>query len=256
MKVLVDADIITYQVASMAEKQIDWGDGDKTVSVASVEDVKENFMHRIEEIASALDANIYKNFVFAFSCTSKRYFRHDLWPEYKAHRSGRSAPTHLGFIRNFVKSTFNCRSRPNLEADDVLGIMADLYRERDLGYCIVSSDKDLDQIPGLHYNPSKQVPTYTTDEEYAKTWHMTQTLIGDSADNYPGCKGVGPVKAKAIVEGGWKAVFKAFKEAGFDRKYAMVQARVARILRAADWNEDTHKVRLWTPPRKGKATNV
>ena len=255
MKVLVDADIITYQVASMAERQIDWGDGDKTISLSSEEDVIKKLNDRIAEISAVLNVDPVQGFVFAFSCPSKRYFRHDLWPDYKAHRSGRVAPTHLKFVREYVKSNYTTKHRPGLEADDILGIMADLYRDK-FDFCIVSSDKDLDQIPGLHYNPSKQDSTYIVTEEYAKTWHMTQTLIGDSADNYPGCKGIGPVKARAIVEGGWPAVFKAFKAAGLTKKYAMIQARIARILRASDWNDKTHTVRLWSPNRKEKASNV
>ena len=63
----------------------------------------------------------------------------------------------------------------------------------------MAQDKDLDQIPGRHYN-------WTTGEAYqvsareGLTFFFQQILSGDSTDNIPGLTGTGPVKAKKMLE--------------------------------------------------------
>ena len=46
--------------------------------------------------------------------------------------------------------------RPNIEADDILGILATSQKIVKGNKIIVSIDKDLDQIAGLHYNPKNK----------------------------------------------------------------------------------------------------
>ena len=45
----------------------------------------------------------------------------------------------------------------------------------------------------------------------------------------------------------WKTVVSAFEKQGLSENDALTQARVARILRAEDYNFKTHKPILWTP---------
>jgi DNA polymerase-1 len=92
---------------------------------------------------------------------------------------------------------------------------------------------------------------------------MKQTLTGDTTDNYPGCKGVGPKNADLILnplhEASlecdpnihlttlWTAVYQTFESKGFTRQDAITQARLARILRHGDYSFKTNEVNLWTP---------
>ena len=93
---------------------------------------------------------------------------------------------------------------------------------------------------------------------------MMQTLTGDATDGYVGVPGCGPKTAekilqKALDEGTpwanpkqlreiyWKHVIAAYDKAGFGEEEALVQARVARILRAEDYDDIQKKVILWTP---------
>lgn len=244
MKAIIDADILTYQIAALSERRIDWGDGEESVALSSHTDVHEQLRFRIDEISKTLAVPTHA-MLFAFSCPTKKYFRHTLWPEYKAHRKGRPPLVNLPETRRYVFENFNCMSIDNLEADDVIGIMADTYGNNAV---VVSSDKDLNQIPGPHINPSRlEDGMYTVTEHEAERWHMMQTLMGDSTDNYPGCPGIGKVKAGKIIESGWRGVLEAFKLKGYSKKYAIVQARVAKILRAKDYNHKRKKVKAWKP---------
>ena len=132
-----------------------------------------------------------------------------------------------------------------LEADDTLGILATNGEySRNI---IVSVDKDMLTIPCEYYNMDKEV-TETVDTKLADYMHLYQTLVGDSTDNYKGCPGVGPKKAADILKiPSWSRVVTAIKQAGLTEEDALVQARVARILRANEYNFETGEVISWEP---------
>jgi DNA polymerase-1 len=88
----------------------------------------------------------------------------------------------------------------NVEADDVLAYLAKLVSERDGDAYIMSNDKDFLQLVDTKirvYNPTKK-KIYTEDavvEEYGihpSNFMIFRTIDGDSSDNIPGVKGVGP----------------------------------------------------------------
>ena len=101
------------------------------------------------------------------------------------------------------------------EADDVIGTLAVKARDAGLEAVIVSGDKDLYQMigPRIHLlNPGRGGPTGVSPE-----WVDTSNahkkfgvpasqvvdylaLIGDSSDNIPGAKGVGPKTARRLLE--------------------------------------------------------
>ena len=79
-----------------------------------------------------------------------------------------------------------------------------------------------------------------------------QTLVGDSVDNYKGCPGIGPKKAtELLLSKGvkWQTIIDAYDKAGLSEDHALVQARVARILRYNDYDHDKQEVKLWEPSR-------
>ena len=90
-----------------------------------------------------------------------------------------------------------CRA-PFGEADDLLHCWASRFRYRPY-YVIISVDKDLMQVPGHHYNPRQNRYSVQSWKDSVDSF-CTQMLQGDTIDNIPGCKGIGPVKAKRIVE--------------------------------------------------------
>lgn len=82
-----------------------------------------------------------------------------------------------------------------MEADDAISIAATELGEDAV---IVSIDKDLDQLPGWHYNFVKRNLYYVTASEGIRNFYR-QILTGDRVDNIIGLRGIGPVKADRIL---------------------------------------------------------
>jgi DNA polymerase-1 len=150
---------------------------------------------------------------------------------------------------------WTCKEVDGLEGDDVLGIWQ--TRAPEGATIIVSADKDMATIPGRHAlfnsNENKWFETGTISEDDANYFWMMQTLTGDTADGYKGLPGTGPVKAEKILVGKttleelWTGVVQAYEKAGLHVDDAILQARLARILRASDWDTLKKEVKLWTP---------
>jgi hypothetical protein len=78
-----------------------------------------------------------------------------------------------------------------MEADDAMGIEQMRDRKSDTWRTVICSlDKDLDMIPGWHYNWKKD-EQYWIDELTAERNFWKQMLTGDSTDNILGLYGVG-----------------------------------------------------------------
>jgi 5'-3' exonuclease len=195
--------------------------------------------------------------IVAFSDPTRRYFRHDIWPTYKSNPSKQIEG--LDVAKRAISEEFITRVIDGLEADDVLGILATtdtLQGER----IIVASDKDLLQIPGEHYDPVKDKKVHQ-DLIQADYFFLFQTLTGDSGE-FPGCPKVGPVGAQSILDfqeehdwntEAWDRVVEAFKKRKLTEEDALIQARVARICRASDFDLGSKKVIPWEPTRSRKA---
>ena len=115
---------------------------------------------------------------------------------------------------------------------------------------MVSQDKDMKTLPVTVWDGCDLV---TYSEAEADYWHLFQTLTGDKTDGYPGCPGMGPVKAETILKQipydvpAWPVVVKMYEKAKLTEADAIKQARLARILRWSDWNAKEKKPILWQP---------
>lgn len=183
-------------------------------------------------------------------------FRKELSPTYKSNRTGIRPP---GFMELEAKLKAHAKvvQLPRLEGDDCLGLMLTKLPD---ALCI-SIDKDMLQIPGHHYNPDTEVLSEVTPA-MGKYLHYWQTLVGDRVDGYPGCPGVGKVKAERILtwtpgqalygeteprHAAWLDVVAAFEDAGLTEDHALLQARLAFVLRQGYYSTKTKEIRLWTP---------
>lgn len=157
---------------------------------------------------------------FCICWDSKKSIRKELFPEYKANRKAKDdfSPEeweqynkakditrktilpYIGITNNFRQSGF--------EADDLIAKAVDNSHEN----IIVSNDRDLYQLLADNgartcsvYHPMKK-KMYTFqdfNEEFGiEVWEYVnyKALQGDSSDNIPGLKGIGPKKALQIVK--------------------------------------------------------
>ena len=86
------------------------------------------------------------------------------------------------------------------EADDYVSCLAWINIYNNTPYIIAGCDKDLLQIPGLHYNYLKKTTKEISPEEANRNFFI-QLLMGDVADSVPGLKGIGHKRATYILGG-------------------------------------------------------
>lgn len=248
LQLLVDVEIIVYQAIMNARYEAE--ERGEVYDRVDLKTAKEEVQTRIEEIQTTMQADD------TLLClgSSAGNWRRWVFRDYKANRPKKKPLGHRQ-LTEWIHENYHSLLLPMLEADDVIGI--EHTKEPDTT-CVVSEDKDFRSVPGVLFDPrnvESGVVRITTLE--ADRAHMMQTLTGDSADNYPGCRGIGPVKAARTLDGienvseMWEAVVRAYRKAGATCDDAIIQARVARILRDDDYQTDDNgqaKIRLWTPP--------
>lgn len=248
--ILIDGDIALYEVTMSCEYAFDWGNDIWTLH-SDFKTAKEKFDCWVMSIQEKTDSD---KAVIALS--GKQNWRKSVLPTYKQNRKSKRKPLIFGELKKYVSETYRTYMIDNLEADDVLGLLAgspglgNIKGEK----VIVTIDKDLMTIPGYHYYPNKpEDGLIQVNEEQADYNHLLQTLTGDAVDGYAGCPKIGPVRAARILKDPcWEAVVEAYESAGLNEEDALVQARVARILRWGEYDIKKEEVRLWTPKSTAK----
>src|SRR5262249_25459939 len=137
--------------------------------------------------------------------------RTELYAEYKAHRA--PMPDDLRLQIPLIREMLDAMRIPVLglagyEADDVIATLAVAGDQRGLDVFICSSDKDCRQL----LSERVKVFSLRKREMYdvaslAADWGVRpeqvidfQTLVGDSVDNVPGAKGIGPKTAAELLQ--------------------------------------------------------
>lgn len=244
---LIDGDQFLYKACAACEVETRW-DAQNHVLSCNAEEAWDVFCGSLEKIKEELKSD---TMYLAFSGAGN--FRRDIYPQYKSARKGKRKPLAYGRLYERAHKQLKCKSVDLLEADDLLGIWATSGKFGET--ILVSDDKDMQTIPTTLYRAG-EVVTKTLDE--ANAFWMFQTLIGDTTDGYPGCPGIGKVKAekllaefwhdgKFLLEAAWEAVVRTFEGADLTYDDALQMARVARILRAEDWDSERKEVKLWQP---------
>ena len=129
-----------------------------------------------------------------------RNFREDIYTDYKKHRYARPEFSNTTVPRMRTKAVAEglALQAVGYEADDLIRIWANQARQNGDDYVIVSMDKDLLCIPGVHYRWHKE-DIVIVDELSAHRNYFEQLLSGDSTDNIPGLPGIGPKTATKIL---------------------------------------------------------
>ncbi|MDZ7819724.1 MAG: DNA polymerase I [Aliarcobacter sp.] len=161
-------------------------------------------------------ANIGKDFqtdyiVFALDAKGNT-FRNELYDNYKAQRPDvpedllKQLPIAISWIEQMG---FKTAIRTGFEADDIVASIAHDAKLKGLEVRIVSHDKDLYQLIEddtiYLFDPTKRVVINEAKclEKYGvhpSQFTDYQSLLGDSADNIPGVKGIGAKTAEALIQ--------------------------------------------------------
>ncbi len=171
----------------------------------------------------------------------EKNFRYELYPEYKANRRELEKPVHFNAVANYFNLVYKVTGVAGMEPDDALAIRANQLRD----FCIVTIDKDLDTVPGWHYDPVKRTK-YMVTPDAAEHYFYNQILTGDRADNITGLYQVGPAKADKILAGCndpidmWQKVIRAYKEQGRPESDAVLNGQLLYMLRKEG--------EVWQPP--------
>lgn len=141
-------------------------------------------------------------------------FRNEAFPEYKAQRE--QTPEDIQRSVPIIKDILSAYRIPILqvdgyEADDVIGTMAKRMGAQGVETYMLTPDKDYGQLVGEHvyiFRPRHGGGYETMGLTEVKAKFGVETsgqvidmlaLMGDTADNYPGCPGVGEVTARKLI---------------------------------------------------------
>jgi len=245
MKLLIDADFIVYKACAAAESEVDFGD-DVILVTSNFDDAYGATKRELTKISNKFGE--FSNIILFFS--DSKNFRKEIEKSYKGHRN-RKKPCGYKRVINALKEEYKVIIKPTLEADDAMGI----YSTKFPGNCIVSPDKDMKQIPGKLYNFDE---VFTVSKEDGAKWHLIQSLAGDQTDGYGGVPGIGVKRATSLFEEqgySWKTVLKAFDDKNLTEQEALVNARLARILTADDYDFTKKEPILWSPTSDYRVNN-
>lgn len=238
-KLLIDADFFFYRAASASEMEQEYNP-ELTVIVGDFRKGKQIVKQELSNLKSRFDTND----VLLFFTDSKN-FRKDIDPNYKGNRVKRKPCGYLK-LKTWGIETYPSLIYPQLEADDVLGIVATSGEFDD--FVLVSPDKDMLQIPCRIYNLKEE---FTQTPEDAERKLYEQALTGDSTDGYAGAPTVGPKRAGIILDKAkgdyWPAVVETFESVGLTYEDALRNLRLARILQTKDWDAENQTPILITP---------
>ncbi len=177
---IIDADSILYQIAHVQP------------SPALCKKALDN---SLSEIMSATEAT--NGMVFIKGANNFRYL---VAEDYKGTRKNTIEPEvkdRIDMLYEYSKDF--CIESDDAEADDYCGVAAQLSMDENESYVVCHIDKDLDMIPGWHYNFRKK-EFYNVSVEEGHYHLMKQLLMGDATDNIQGIKGLGPKTAEKILK--------------------------------------------------------
>ena len=141
-------------------------------------------------------------------------FRHDAFPDYKAQRE--ETPEDIKLSVPLIKQVLEAMHIPILqvdgfEADDIIGTVATRFGSDGIDTFMLTPDKDYGQLIGPNvfmYRPRHGGGYEILGEKEVGEKYGIPTpaqvidllaLMGDSADNFPGCPGVGEKTAAKLI---------------------------------------------------------
>jgi DNA polymerase-1 len=259
--ILIDGDVLVYKIGcavsdSWKQEETHSDESEvfitRTVEWGNKQEADQALQDEVDRICKSTQST---EVIIALS-DAENNFRKGILPSYKGGRAKKLKPVLYSYIRQYIHNNFKTYERPGLEGDDILGILATSKQIKG-NKAIYSIDKDFKTIPCTFFRAgfNGEADKIVVSEKEADYYFLYQTLMGDSVDGYSGCPGIGDKKAKKVLgelevfnlEEGWKRVVEAYEKAELSEEDALIQARMARILRAEDYDFGKKEVKLWKP---------
>jgi DNA polymerase-1 len=263
---LIDGDMLVHRSCIAVEKDTRFLDR-YHILFSDAENAWNVLVETLGELANAADTT---KVTFTFSDPEVNFRKDFVGADYKSNRAGSRKPLAYWDTRKRVEENFESFMYPTLEADDVMGIIMTSAPDK---YILWSLDKDLKQIPGHHLVDDEVI---VRDLASCDRFFYLQTLAGDVTDGYSGCPGIGVDRASKYLDQGlkvvpvpyeltrgprkgqtetrwedtlsdspWETVVSHYEKAGLTEDDALLNARMARILRDEDYKNG--KVIPWHP---------
>lgn len=174
-----------------------------------------NAVYGLANMITKIQNDLKPDYLFIAFDKGKKTFRHQMYTEYKSGRA--KLPEELGMQIPLVKEYINVLGITQYEcdeyeADDLVGSVADKFKNDVDEVIVISQDKDLLQLVeekitvGSPKSGVSELVYYSiyNFKELMGIEHTQLTdykaLIGDSSDNLPGVTGVGPKTAQKLLE--------------------------------------------------------
>jgi 5'-3' exonuclease len=266
MRLLFDTELYAYRLCISHTEEYEWSEGEWSTFIR-VPEVVESMLFGLRDLENhAIQAaNGPLEAIILCHGDRGRSFRRQVYPDYKRNRTGRKPVGYRAVMEQILavlqaqsvtRTPAQALAAPHdlLEGDDAMGIEARPGQD-----ALVSFDKDFATVPGTRFlfRPWDQEAPFEVHKntlEQADYNLFTQALVGDKADGYPGCPGVGAAKAAKLLEPGmseaelWDATLGAFLAAGQTESQALAMVQCARILRPGEYDQERRLPILWKPP--------
>ena len=195
MRALIDGDILLYSIGSFTNPHpfLKDADGMAVLMPCSTEAIHGFVDQELKKICEGADCDEYVVYV-----SGPDNFRKDIAKThpYKFKRADIDKPPNYQVVKDYLLAIEDTVLTVGIEADDAMA------NDQTKSTVICTIDKDLDMVPGLHYNWRKE-EYYEVDYDDGCLWFLTQLLTGDwSTDSIIGCghvetKTYGPKAKKA-----------------------------------------------------------
>lgn len=161
-------------------------------SIASVSFYTDNKFNFFNMVLNALKKTGTNSVLFVADSPTGRYFRHDIYPDYKGNRTHDTERSeYIALLKKaLIETGYPIIQVDNLEADDIIGSLPE-------GNWVFTKDRDLWQLYPEFMILTQDYKVLTQDMCYdafgveSKQIVEYKALAGDAGDNIPGVKGIG-----------------------------------------------------------------
>ena len=282
---LIDADIFIHQVATVCEVPIQW-DEDLWTLHSSMADAQAEVERRLDQLRSLLEpdrlilalssrTNWRKGIMPEYKSHRKKVRKPLVWKPLRDYLADKYDVREFDNLEgDDVLAMLATAPNPRKNDRIIVSIDKDF---RSVPGRVFNWNHAWEKFEAETIDSAEEaIVTVTTAA--ADRFHLLQTLAGDATDGYAGCPGVGMTTAERLLDTGlvlrstqkvlrsgprkgetveewvadepgtpWQVVESVFRSKGLGPEVALLNARVARLLRHGEYNTDSGEVKLWTP---------